>query len=148
MDDRGEDEPPDTHLSRRLHHALADIDLIRKECRRNVEDAVHALERSANTGSVAKVAYGDLGRTVRAQIVSLLFVLYEAANRGTALGELRYHEACKLAGRTYRENRRSVAYHGFIPPPTKCTLAGGRLRKQARKLLSSSPNRKVFARAP
>jgi hypothetical protein len=115
MDHRGEDEPPDAGSPRRLHHGLADMHLIRKVCRRDVEETIHAIERGANTGSVGKIAHDDLGRTVMAHIVKLIFVLYEAANRDAALGKLRYDEARKLAGRASRQNRGSVSYHWLIP---------------------------------
>jgi hypothetical protein len=144
MDHRGEDEPPDTRLSRRLHHRLADIHLFWKKCRRDVKNTVHAIERGANIRLITKIAYRDFGRTALAHGIDLIFIFYHAANRGATPGELWYHESRELAGRAYRQDFGSVAHRALIPHQSRGKLINGQPPEAGSEITQWLAKSKVF----
>jgi hypothetical protein len=148
MDHRGEDEPPDTRLSRSLHHRLADIHLLWKKCGRDVKNTVHAIKRGANIRLITKIAYRDFRRTALAHGIDLIFVFYQAANRSAPPDELRYDESREIAGRAYRQDFGSVAHRALIPHQSRGKLINGQPPEAGSETTQWLAKSKLFVRAP
>jgi hypothetical protein len=74
---------------------------------------------------ITKIAYRDFGHTALAHGVYLIFVFYQAANRGATPGDLPHHEPRELAGRAYRHHIGSVVHHALIPHQSRGELING-----------------------
>src|SRR5689334_1818810 len=97
MNHAGEHEAPHARAHCSRDHLHPDFGLVRKERRRDVEHAFHAVERALYAGDVRQIADCDFVRALRAHLLRLPRIAYETAHENPAASESRYDEPRKFA---------------------------------------------------
>ena len=110
MDDRREYDPAQTRPLGRFHKADAHLGFVLLVDGRDIERALHALERGLHACPVAQVAHGDLGSSVAARRAGLFLRANEPSGRNAPPRKRRHHQSGKAPGRANHEDVRRFGH--------------------------------------